>query len=439
MLRWATKGGLALADQGLVTGSNFLISVLLARWLTAGDYGAYAVAFAVYLLVIMLYQSLFLEPMAVFGASGYRPSLRSYFKSLFLLHIVVSLIIFVAVIIAAGIAFQEKASGSLGGALAGIAIAGPLVLMSWLVKRVFYIQLSPGLPAVAAFIYCAIVIGGLAVGHKYQLLSPFSALLLMGIAALASTIPLLIYLKRKLPRPAKTVSVSETWSRHWQYGRWALGSSALQWVPNSIFYPIVSTVSGMAEAGQLRALMNFSTPIIQGYSALISLLLPYAARIHQQKGYSGSSLLSRWISSAFLCGTVIYWSVLLLFREPAFHALYSGKYSEVTYLLPIVALGSVFWGAFVGPATVLRAMESPSSILVAVGVASVISVSVGVPGTIVFGIRGALWAITLSQALGLLVAHLLLRRKVQRARSKAPLVRLMTPLDLPSDSGSNSI
>ena len=31
--RWITKGGLAILDQGLISGSNFLIGILLARWL----------------------------------------------------------------------------------------------------------------------------------------------------------------------------------------------------------------------------------------------------------------------------------------------------------------------------------------------------------------------------------------------------------------------
>jgi len=436
LVRWATKGGLAVIDQGLVTGSNFLISILLARWMTAEQYGAYAVAFAVYLLIIMLYQSLFLEPMAVFGASTYQDRLRSYFKSLWSLHLGTSLVIFVVLMVSARIAFQLRA-GSLGGALAGIAIAAPLVLMNWLVKRGFYLQLSPAAPAAAAVIYCALVLAGLALAHSYRLLSPFSALLLMGFASVGSTIPLIIYLMRGLPLSRDPVPLSDAWLRHWSYGRWALAASALQWVPNSIFYPILSSFSGMAQAGQLRALMNFSAPVMQGYAALLSLLLPYAARVHQRQGTAGSGALSRQISWLFVSGAIVYWCVLLLFQGPAFRALYSGKYAEVAHLLPIVALGSILWSAYVGPATALRAMESPASILVAVGIASVVSVTVGVPATFVFGIKGALWAITLSQGLFFAVALYLLRQRMNEAVPQAPLLNFRPTLEFPTDSGSN--
>jgi hypothetical protein len=36
----ATKGGLAVLDQGLISGSNFLVGILLARWLAPAEYGA---------------------------------------------------------------------------------------------------------------------------------------------------------------------------------------------------------------------------------------------------------------------------------------------------------------------------------------------------------------------------------------------------------------
>jgi hypothetical protein len=32
-LPWVTKGGLALLDYGLYSGSNFLLGILLARWM----------------------------------------------------------------------------------------------------------------------------------------------------------------------------------------------------------------------------------------------------------------------------------------------------------------------------------------------------------------------------------------------------------------------
>src|SRR5271166_3120802 len=100
LLRWVTKSGLAIMDQGLISGSNFLVGILLARWLAPEAYGAYALAFSILLLLLLFYQSLMLEPMTVFGAGVYRYSLRAYFRRLLSMHGTVAGAIFVVLGIA---------------------------------------------------------------------------------------------------------------------------------------------------------------------------------------------------------------------------------------------------------------------------------------------------------------------------------------------------
>src|SRR5215475_911641 len=86
MMRWATKGGLAIIDQALISGSNFLVGILLARWLVPETYGAYALAFSVFLLLSFVSQALLFEPMAVFSGSQYQKSMRGYFRSVLWIH-----------------------------------------------------------------------------------------------------------------------------------------------------------------------------------------------------------------------------------------------------------------------------------------------------------------------------------------------------------------
>ena len=45
---WLQKGLYAVLDQGLISGSNFLLTILLARWLAPEQYGAYALSFAIF-------------------------------------------------------------------------------------------------------------------------------------------------------------------------------------------------------------------------------------------------------------------------------------------------------------------------------------------------------------------------------------------------------
>jgi O-antigen/teichoic acid export membrane protein len=421
LIPWAMKGGLALLDQGVFAGSNFVMSILLARWLPPEQYGAYAVAFAVFLFLLNFHQALLLEPMLVFGSAAYRNCLRGYMKALLIIHFCMSLFMSLGLCIAAAVAFKMGKGYGLPGALFGIAVAAPTVLLFWLTKRTFYLKLSPAPSAAAAILYCILTMGGLALVYReLHHLSPLSAFLLMAFGGLGSSLVLLWYLRSRLSSTQAGPTVLDTWRRHWRYGRWALGANAMMWVPINAFYPILSRFSGMAEAGELKALMNFAAPMLQACAAIHSLMLPYAARVLEQRGSGGVSVVLRRMTLLCVAFAVPYWIVLLLFRGPAFHALYSGRYTEVAYLLPIVALASIAGSAFFGPSIVLRSLESPASIFAAVSVSSAVSVALGIPLTRVWGVGGAVWSIAVSESLAFVAAIVLLRRKARSFLPSSP-------------------
>lgn len=410
LLTWTTKGGMAIVDQGLITGSNFVLSILLARWLSREEYGAFALGFAVFLLVATLYQALLLEPMSVFGGADYYPKIRTYFSTLLRIHLIATILIIAAIGGSAQILHLMSRGDGLPGALTGVALCAPCVLLLWLARRVFYLRLSANFAVIGASVYCLLLITGLFLAHARGLLSSFSAFALTGLSALLSSMVLLLWLKSKLRGSDSALEFRAVWSRHWKYGRWALLSAAAMWIPANTFYPLVGSFSGVASAGELKALLNFFNPIFQVYSALSLLLLPYASRRQSQGAEPGS--LSWKITLLCITGTVCYWLIVILFQRQAFAILYGGRYREVAPLLPVVALGSVFDNAFFGPAIVLRAMESPKSVFAALLVAAVLSVAVGVPATWAFGVKGAVWTQSLSAVMAFGAAGLLLRRRL---------------------------
>ncbi len=421
---WVVKGTLAVTDQGLIAGSNFVIGILLARWLVPAEYGAYAVAFAVFLLLAMLYQSLMLEPVGVFGVSAYGDRVRGYIKTLLRLHALTAVPIVLSLSIAGAIAWRIGQAGGLAGGLFGLALSTPAVLLLWLARRVFYLQHSAAPAVVGAAVYCLLSLGALAVAYRLHVLSPMTAFLLMGLGAIGASFFLLLHLKLRLPQGKTAPTVRDSWQRHWRYGKWALGSAAMMWVPANIFYPLVSSFRGMAEAGELKALMNFAMPMLQLYGALSLLLLPYATRVNTQEGHRGVRTAALRITLLCVGGAVAYWAVLLVFRAAIFRVLYSGRYMEVEFLMPVVALASISGSAFFGPATILRAMETPKHVFAAVTVASCLSVIVGVPATKLLGVQGAMWGIAISESIAFIIALLLLRAKLREAPSAVSAMAL---------------
>ena len=412
LVRWATKGGFAILDQGLISGSNFLIGILLARWLFPAQYGAFSLAFSVFLLLSYVYQSLLSEPQGVFSGSAYRQCLRGYLKALLGIQAMVTVFGLVLLGGSAAVVYAMGKADGLPGALAGVAIASPCILFFWLLRRAFYMNLAPARAAVGASIYFVLVTGGLFVAYKKNLISPFSAYLLMAIGALGTGFYLLSQVNKALPPDSVAgPTAAQAWRKHWEYGRWALAVSVVTWIPYYMYYPLVSAFHGMAQAGQLKALMNLALPMEQSYTALSILFLPYAARVCREKGIQSSGPLVRRITMLFVFGALAYWAVLIPFKGLVFHLLYGGKYMEVASLIPYVALGTTLWSAAFGPAILLRAIESPDSIFYARIVASVLSLVVGVPATRAFGLWGVVASIIVANLAAFLISMYILQRK----------------------------
>jgi O-antigen/teichoic acid export membrane protein len=195
------------------------------------------------------------------------------------------------------------------------------------------------------------------------------------------------------------------------------------WIPYYMYYPLVSAFNGMAQAGQLRALMNLSLPMEQTYTALSILFLPYAARVCREKGIRASGPLVRRITLLFVVGAAAYWAVLIPLKGYVFHVVYRGKYTEVAHFIPYVALGTTLWAAAFGPAILLRAIESPDSIFYARVVASALSLIVGVPATRAFGLWGVVVSIIIANFAAFLISMYILYRKAHSISLPSPVLQ----------------
>lgn len=415
---WPVRGFFALVDQGLISGSNFILAIFLARWLTPRDYGAYALAFEVFLFVSIVYASLILEPMSVFGASTYKQDFRAYLRILLQIHSALSVVIVVLVFFVAWVVSIISPASPLPEALVGVGLASPCLLLFWLARRGFYVHLIPQKAVLGGCIYSAIVLSGLLLVFKLRALSPLSAFLIVSVGALISGPVMLRWLKdRTALSPAGHIALKDVVRRHWNYGAWALASATVIWLSGAIYYPLLGTFFTLAKTGEFKALMNLASPIGQIFVALSLLSLPHASRAYNEHGFVAAKRLSWQLSSLYIGGTSLYWACLLLLRGPVIHHLYGGKYLQIVALLPWVALGSILRIAATAQAIVLRAMHLPALVFAAYSAACIVAILVGIPCTRWFGLRGAVFAWMLSSAAALTGAIIMIRRRANQEKT----------------------
>lgn len=414
-LRWGTRGGLAVMDYGLISGSNFVAAVLLARWMSPQYYGAYATGFSIYLLLLLLFQSVVLEPMSVFACSTFQHCRPGYLRTVRRLCVVGSFLAAGLLGVTALAAYAMRAPIGLPGALAGMAIATPMLFYFWLTRRVFYLDLTPGAAAWGALFYVAVFIGGLFLARRFGAISPLLALALMGLASGATDAVLTKPLMKLMPPGGEHPPIRDVLRRHWDYGKWATCSAAGSWGGTNIYFPLLSAFSGMALAGQMKALLNLTAPLAQTMASVSMLALPYAAR----SGESRARTVGKKVCFVFVGLGVAYWGLVLPFRGQVFHLLYKGTYSAVVALLPLYALMSLLNSALNGPLVMLRGLNYPKDMFVARTVGALLSMAIGIPATYFYGLYGATAGVILASLFTYWIAQVAFNRRLN-AFSAAP-------------------
>jgi O-antigen/teichoic acid export membrane protein/thymidylate kinase len=408
---WVLKCSTAIMDHGLISGSNFLLGIVLARYLGPEQYGAYALAFSTFMLLSLIHHALAMEPMSVFGPSLYRKTLRDYLGLLLWLQLVGAAIIVVCGGTSGALFHLLGKYSNLASAFGGVVFAAPCVLIFWFARRAFYVQLRPGQALIGAITYSALLCFGIWALASTQLLSPLTAFVIMGAAALLTSILLLIRLRPSTnwQAIAEVLSAREVTTRHWHYGRWALVSGLFIWVPWNVFYSVVAHFSGLAGSGALKALLNIAMPMTQTYAAFSLLFISQAARLGHEKGWKAVKIQAWRIAGLNVLGSSAYWILVCLFRTQLIEFLYAGHYQQVVPLVPVVALSSILSGAAMGPTIAIRAMRSPASVAAVYFGSSLVCVLVGVPACRAWGIRGAVIGILLSSIISVLTGFRMLQ------------------------------
>jgi O-antigen/teichoic acid export membrane protein len=387
-----TKGFWAVTDQGLFAVSNFSLNVMLARWLPAKDYGAFTVAFTIFLLVGTFHTALLTEPMLVFGPGRYRGRLAEYLSVLLSGHWGLAALGSVLLGLS-GLVVGAFGPSTLSSALFGFALAGPLILLPWFMRRACYIRLEPHLAASGGIVYLILMVIGLLALYRLASLSMVPAIGVMALASLIASLWLASRLRVSGSPATASGLAGEAFRDHWGYGRWAVATMALGWIPGNVYYLLLPLWQGLEAGAALKAVTNLILPIQHMYGALGMLLVPALVRARDRAKFDRLVHVGAVLLSA---GSLAYWMLLITFHRSVMAWLYGGQYAgyvEVLWLLGIVllagALGSVLGGA-------LRALERPDQVCRASWFSTVVVLTFGVGSMVLWGVRGAGLGLALS-------------------------------------------
>ena len=383
----AQEGYLAAIDQGTISLSNFLATIILARSASPTEVGVYGVGFTALRLVRSVQEGMTIQPMNVIGAGMDEEEFRHYATGTSLMQIIMALLS--AAIVAVG-----------GRVLiaTGNDVAGPTLFSLWFVflwwqlqeyiRRMMYTRGKVFNAVVNTFLANVVRLALMIWWQRLDKLDGIASLDAIGWGSLAAMLPGIWFTRRYWER--SWLSLRQTWQRNWGFGKWVMGGTLANWVAVE-FYPVLTAgMISFAAAGAYRALQNLVAPIHLLLRAIDTFLTPRAARQFDQ---GGKQALSRIIKLTYLIAGIPILTVLataMLFPVPILHLLYGDTYVEYAGGVTLMAIFYAFWFAYWPMQTALKAARFSRPIFIANAAAIIGMFTVGVWAIRRWGVYGTI-------------------------------------------------
>jgi O-antigen/teichoic acid export membrane protein len=237
--------------------------------------------------------------------------------------------------------------------------------------------------------YLACILVGIWFLHSMGLLNAFSAFLLMAFASIPAAVVLLWRLGVMGKKLATSVPWKQVLTENWTYGRWLVASTVLFTIGSQIQTYFAAAFLGLEAAGILRAMQIPSLVMAQIVTAVGLMALPAMA---QDFGLGEIDRLRKKAVLATLSLTgvaLVYVGILAICAAPLNRALFGGKFSSNSWLIPVLGLVPVFTAFATGFSMALRAVRRPHFDLVANMVSAPIGLVTALTFIRIWGLGGA--------------------------------------------------
>lgn len=391
------KPFLAIADQVTISGTNFLISLALARFMVAAEYGLYVFGFTTLIILEGLQNNLVSAPLNVIAARKNRSEWRELVFHSLIFHVIISLLV-IAALTTSFFLLRGTTYGGNAIVLLNLNITAVAFMGSELLRKSFLSILDIGNTLLLDVIAYSIRLLALVAVFFLDLSSSVIVLHFISLGSLTSILIGLrkIKLDLHLMKFKKQVMIEI-----FDYGKWTL----LDWLPfvlsGQLYVYIVTFVLGNEATGALGAIRNFVAPVSILLVSLMNYVLPYFSGIYAKKGDQAfkANLGSFFVTISLIL--LAYLAIINIFAEELLYLVY-GKYSEFAFILLLLSFG-IALNIFFKPFDIyLRVICKPKYIFLSRIGSAAVSLLLCYPLVFYYGLSGAALSYILSQA-GMLV------------------------------------
>ncbi|MVA75074.1 hypothetical protein GC722_03380 [Auraticoccus sp. F435] len=399
----------SLVDQGLSALSNILLSVLIARSVSAGDFGAFSIAFVVFGVLIALARSLVGQPLQMRFASSSPAGLRHATADGLGAALLLAL---VGAVLMAGAALV--CPPPLREALLAMAVVLPALLVQDSCRMAFFAVGRPRDAAAIDALWTVVMLAlmGLLIGLGRGGLAELTLAWGVGAAAAAGLGLALLRVRPALGR-------ARGWLRtHWDLTRYLLPEYLLGLGAMQLAILLVGFLAATESVGALRAAQVLLGPLGVIGAGVFQMVVPEVAR-RQLLPSRTLAVFASAVAGSLGLVTALYVVGLLLLPDRWGVTLFGDSWPGAAAVLLAMGLSSLASAMANGPAGVLYGLgQAKLTFRIHAVKGPVLLVAVTV-GTLSAGAVGAAWALALTEA-AVLPAWVLTLRHALRNRPVVP-------------------
>jgi O-antigen/teichoic acid export membrane protein len=400
----------ALTDQSVVSATNFLTNVMLARFMGLREFGIFVLAWMSVLFVNSLQTALIVTPMMSIGPKQEEKDRPSYFGAVVFQEFVLVTLCFVLVFVALKTSSNIFRHADLQHLALPLAVSAFAYQMQDFLRRYFFATRQSRRALADDALSYLTQLPILFLLHRTGHLNSATALWVMAGTSIFGLAVGWFWMERLEFHWGwiRTISI-----RHWRVSRWLGASSFLQWTSGNLFVLSAPVYYGAAAAGVLKASQNLMGATHVWFQGLDNVVPVETARRLREGGVH--SMLRYTRSILFKWGGLTLLFALLMAATPGFwlRLLYGPEMVQYGYVLRLYALlyVIVFTG---GPLrAALQALEFTVPIFWSYLAMSAFAFAFAVPMAKRLGLSGTMIGLLATQILfqGIVLAALLVRAK----------------------------
>lgn len=341
-----TRAGWNLADQALSSFTNAALSILIARSVDAYAFGAFAVCFTIYSLVLGCARSLVFEPLAVrysdAPAAEFRAARRNALAASTLIGIAVGVVVLAA---------ASVQTPAVRDPLIALALTLPGLMLQDALRLAFIAEGRPRAAAVNDLVWGVLQLGAAAALLLTDVPSATLFVLTWGAAAGVAALDGLV---RARTRPAFATAIG--WLRaHLDISRFFVAEYLAIMGAFQIAILLVGVIGAVDDVGSLRAAQVLLGPLNILMFAIVSFSIPELVR-RKSEPIKRLVLYTLGLSAFLFLGTLVWSGLLLLLPDATGRQLLGDAWQGGREVLPAMAVTMAGIGAAIGAACMLRAL-----------------------------------------------------------------------------------